>query len=280
MSAMTDMPESAGRMLFDVPASEYHKRELGVASNSVLKILREKTPAHYRHWVDAPPEPETPSLAFGRAYHCRVLEPGIYRHFYAVAPDFGDMRSSINREKRDRWVSENPGVTLLSAADAQTIEDMHAALMSHRLAAGMMQAGHSEVTMRWEDSETGVRCKARADWIDPGNFVMDLKTTDDASPSGFAKSIAKYGYHIQGAHYRDGAVQCGEPTPAFLILAQEKSPPYLPAVYCVNVDAELAGYEQRNAGLRVMRDCLARNEWPGYPAGISEIQLPSWALKD
>lgn len=280
MSEADDMPERRGEMLFGLPAAEYHRRELGIASNSVLRMLLENTPAHYRHWVDSHDSPDTPALAFGRAYHCRVLEPDVFASTYAVPPDFGDMRSSTNRAKRDEWRAENPGVTMLSEQDMQTINAMYDALMSHRLAAGMMKSGRSEVTMRWVDEETGVRCKARTDWIDPGRFTMDLKTTDDASPAGFARSIAKYGYHIQGAHYRDGTVQCGEPTPAFLILAQEKSAPYLPAVYCVTADAEVSGFEKRNKGLRIMRDCLASNEWPGYAGGINEIALPSWAMKD
>lgn len=280
MSAVLAEQSAVGEILLGVPAAEYHKRELGVATNSVLKIIRDKSPAHYRAWVDAEDDAETPALLFGRAYHCRVLEPERFASEFQTMPDFGDMRSSKNRAVRDEWLVEHPGVTTISADDLERIEAMHAALMQHPVAAGIMRQGHSEVTMRWVDEPTGVQCKARADWWLPGKFFMDLKTTLDASPKGFARAIDTYGYHVQHAHYCDAARACGQPVQNYLILAQEKEPPYVPAVYHIDAAAEIRGFELRERGLQTMRDCLATDTWPGYGAGITELSLAPWALKD
>lgn len=280
MSAALDMPE-LGQVLPGVPAEEYHRRELGVASNTAMKLLLAKSPAHLRAWYEAEDDAaDTPALAFGRAYHCRVLEPERFGREYLVSPDFGDMRSSKNRAARDEWLAERPGATLLPAADAERIEAMHAALMAHPVAAGIMKQGQCEVTMRWTDDTTGVACKARADWWVPGRFFMDLKTTDDASPEGFKRSIAKYGYHVQHAHYCDGARLCGETIKHYLILAQEKEPPYVPAVYHIDVAAEERGYALRDKALRSIAECMRTGVWPGYGTGITEISLPAWALQD
>lgn len=269
-----------GAIALDVPAAEYHRRELGVASNSVLKLIRDKSPAHYRAWLDAEDDSETPAMLFGRAYHCRVLEPDRFANEFVVMPALGDMRSSTNRAARDAWLAERPGATVISSDDSDRIEAMHKALMAHPLAAGIMKSGHSEVTMRWVDELTGVECKARADWWVPGKFFMDLKTTEDASPKGFARSIEKYGYHVQHAHYCDGARACGESLKNYLILAQEKEAPYVPAVYHIDAAAEIRGFELRERGLQTMRECLDANTWPGYGTGITELTLPAWALKD
>lgn len=274
------MPELTGRMVFDLPASEYHKRELGVASNSGMKLIRERSPAHYKAWCEGEQEKETPALAFGRAYHCRVLEPDVFARTYKVMPDFGDMRSSTNRAKRDEWLAENPGAEVISQDYADRIEAMYTALMAHPVAAGIMRNGKAEVTMYWVDPDTGVKCKARADWWVPGKFFMDLKTTDDASPQAFARSIAKYGYHVQHAHYCDGARECGEAISHYLILAQEKEAPYLPAVYHIDAEAEQRGFALRHASLQSIASCIKSGNWPGYGAGISEITLPAWALKE
>lgn len=273
-------PNATGLLSLDIPAEQYHKRELGVASNSVLKMLREKSPAHYRAWIDAEDEDETPALAFGRAYHARVLEPETFAQRFLVAPDFGDLRSSKNRAVRDEWRAAHPGAQVITRDDADKIEAMHAALMLHPVAAGIMRDGHAEVTMRWRDSVTGVECKARADWWVPGKFFMDLKTTNDASPAGFKRSIVDYGYHVQHAHYCDGAQACGETIRNYLILAQEKEAPYVPAVYHIDAAAEIRGFELRERGLRTMADCLATDTWPGYGSGITELSLPAWALED
>lgn len=281
MNAVAAMPIHDGaEILLDVPASDYHRRELGVATNSTLKIIRDRSPAHYRAWVDAEDDNETPPLLFGLAYHMRVLEPERYAREYQVMPSFGDMRSSNNRAKRDEWLADNPGVTTVSAADGERIEAMHTALMAHPLVAGIMREGHSEVTMRWIDEPTGVRCRARVDWWVPGKLLMDLKTTDDASPRGFVRSIDKYGYHAQHSFYCEAARCCGETIRNYLILAQEKEPPYVAAVYHVDTAAEIRGYELISAGLQTMRDCLASDTWPGYSTGITQLSLPPWSLKD
>ena len=279
-TAAMDLPEASGRLMLDEPAERYYQRELGVASNSALKLIRDKTPAHYRAWIDGDDEQETPAMTFGRAYHCRVLEPETFRHRYVLPPSFGDMRSSKNREQRDAWLAHHPAVILLSAEDHERIEAMHAALVSHPVVAGILRTGHSEVTMRWTDYDTGLQCKARADWWVPGKLLMDLKTTDDASPNGFARSVVKYSYHVQHAHYCDGARACDAQVRNYLIVAQEKTPPYLVGVYHIDANAEYRGYELRQRSMKTMRQCLDSNTWPGYGAGITDLHLPEWAMKD
>jgi hypothetical protein len=280
--------------LLDVPAEAYHRRELGVANNTALKILRERSPAHYRAWVDGQEQPESPAFLFGRAYHCRVLEPERFaREFIAEPADAPARPTTVMREAKkpspssiarvafwDQWDAANAGKTVISADDYARIEAMHAALMAQPLVAGIMRDGFSEVTMRWVDEPTGIACKARADWWVPGRFFMDLKTTDDASPKWFARAIADYGYHVQHAHYCDAARACGQPVRNYLILAQEKEPPYVAAVYHIDAEAEARGFELRERGLQVLRNCLDTNTWPGYGSGITEISLPGWALKD
>lgn len=270
----------AGEILLDVPAAEYHKRELGVATNSTLRMIRERSPAHYRAWIDSADDNDTPAMAFGRACHARVLEPARYAVDYQVMPVFGDLRSVKNRAARDAWCDQHPGATFISADTAVQIEAMHAALMQHPLAAGIMREGRSEVTMRWTDPETGVTCKARADWWKPGRFFMDYKTTEDACPAAFKRSVAKYSYHQQHAHYCDGAKACGENIDNYLILAQEKEPPYVCVVYHIDAATETRGYELRQRGLEIMARCIENDTWPGYGAGITELALPPWALQD
>lgn len=280
MNAVPAEQPATGRVLMDVPEAEYHRRELGVASASVLKMLHEKTPAHYRAWIDDEDDGETPALAFGRAYHCCVLQPELFARTYAAMPNFGDLRSSRNRDKRDLWLSDRSGVIVLSSSDYDRAHAMRKALMQNRLAAGIFAEGHAEVTKRWVDPETGIECKKRDDWWRPGELLADLKSTDDAGPDAFARSVAKYGYHITHAHYVEGDTACGEPSPNFLIVAQEKEYPYLAAVYQIDAAAEQRGYELRARGLQTLRRCIDTDTWPGHAPGITELPLPNYALKD
>ncbi|NBO40554.1 MAG: hypothetical protein EBU92_03265, partial [Betaproteobacteria bacterium] len=45
-----------------------------------------------------------------------------------------------------------------------------------------------ENSMFWTDQETGIECRARPDIIRPDGLIVDLKTTQDAGASAFAKS--------------------------------------------------------------------------------------------
>lgn len=54
---------------------------------------------------------------------------------------------------------------------------------------------------------------------------------------------------------------------------------YLPAVYQIDAAAEARGFELRERGLQTLQQCMQTNTWPGY-AGITELSLPPWALKD
>ncbi len=284
MSAvLQEAPRADLGIFLDLPAEDYHRRELGVVSNSVLKILRERTPAHYKAYIDGTDErEETPTLRFGTAYHMAVLEPERFAATYAVAPKFGDLRTNAAKARRDTWQAENVGKEMLSEDDGERIAGMLAAIKAHPIAGNIFRSrtAHREATMRWVDERTGLTCKLRADLWEPGQYFADLKTTEDASPAKFAKAIHDYGYAVQHAHYCDGANACGERIENYLIVAQEKAAPYCVAVYHVDANTESRGYELRERGMDLMARCLRENRWPAYGDGIEEISLPAWALKD
>lgn len=286
-------PMPTSEILLGVPAEEYHRRELGVVSAGVLRRLHEKTPAHYRAWVDDTDEGDTPAKVFGRAYHDRVLLPELFARRYVGEPVGAPMRptdamrnaknqsqSSIDRVAFwEAWDAENAGKIVMAADQFALIEAMHAALMRNPEAAELFDEGESEVTLRWIDEATGLRCKARADrWNRRKRRMADLKTTDDAGERAFGRSVVKFGYDITHAHYCEGAKACGEPVDEYLIVAQEKSAPYLVAVYQLDAPAEARGYEIRERGMRTIETCLAADNWPGYPRGVQPLSLPGWAI--
>lgn len=283
---------TAGEILLGVPAEEYHRRELGVVSAGVLHRLAEQTPAHYRAWVDEADEHDTPAMLFGRAYHDRVLLPDVFARSYVGEPADAPARptqamrdakkpsqSSIDRVAWwDAWEAEHGGKTILGADDAALIEAMRAGLMRDAGIARWFDEGDSEVTLRWTDEATGLRCKARADrWNRRRRYMLDLKTCDDASPHAFARSVIRYGYDITAAHYAEGARACGEPIDHYLIVAQEKRAPHLAVIYELDAEADGRGTWLRQRGMETMAECLASDTWPGYPAGINPLSLPAWA---
>jgi hypothetical protein len=150
---------------------------------------------------------------------------------------------------------------------------MCAAVREHPAAAALLQSGKAEQSFWWDDQATGLRCKCRPDWY-CGATVVDLKTTTDASPAGFAKSVANFRYHVQQEHYLAGTF-----ADRFIFIAVEKAYPFAVGVYQLDADAMAHGAELRRQNMQLIADCRAIGEWPGYGTGIESLSLPSWALR-
>ncbi len=268
----------AGEIHTHVPAAEYHKRELGVVSKSACDEL-DRSAAHYYEWVHGAEREPTPALKFGAAFHCSQLEPDVFARHYRVEPDFGDCRSTKNKEARDRWRADNAGRSLISADDMEAVRGMQLAVAAHPAASRLIQAGQAEVTLRWLDEESGLPGKSRADyWVREKRLAVDLKSTMDASAEQFSKDVYNHRYHVQDALYRAAFAACGERIDHFAIVAVEKLPPYAVAVYVLDAEAVAKGYNSARKNIELLRVCMEKNVWPGYGQGIEELALPHWAV--
>ncbi len=264
-----------GALLVDVPAAEYHARTEHVASKTALEHFR-RSPSHYLAWHQGLRDLDTPAMAFGRAFDCSVFEPEAFSMLYVVQPDFGDCRGKENRQQRDAWRLANTDKTALDQEDARLIDNMTASIRRHSLRRAL-EGGSAQVTMSWTDAATGVNCKGRADYHLPSlALAVDLKTTEDASPRGFTRSISKYGYHRQEAFYRRGFAAAGQDLDQFLFVAVEKTPPYAVKVYAI--DDQSVGFADMSIDRDLERfaECVKRNEWPGYGDEIEVLHLQEW----
>lgn len=259
-------------------AEQYHQRELGVVSKSALDLVH-RSPAHYLAWVKGElPDEETPALTFGRAFHCAILEPDVFASTYAAEPVFGDCRLKANKAARDEWRAEHAGRELISFDDHTTLLGMAAAVRKHPLASKMIRDGRSELTVSWKDPDTGLRCKSRADYYVPKlGMVADVKSTLNASPEEFKRSVVKYRYHVQDALYRAGFAEAGEPVQHFVFIAIEKAPPYAVAIYSLEEEGIGRGYSAARRDMETLAECVERNVFPGYAPGIQSLELPPWA---
>lgn len=268
---------AAGELVVSLDANEYHRKELGVVSKSALDRIN-RSPAHYRAWLDGAAEKSTAALDFGRAFHCAVLEPKVFAATYVVRPDFGDCRMKGTKAARDKWLEENISAIVISEDDAATIAGMAKSIAAHPAASKIIADGIPEVTLRWVDLDTGLKCKSRADYYVRGKrLVADLKSTEDASEEAFARSVYKYRYHVQDALYRAGFAACGEPIEHFALVAVEKDPPYAVSVYTLDADAVGRGYAAARANMATMAECVASDQWLAYSNGVRTLSLPRWA---
>jgi hypothetical protein len=260
----------------EVPHAEYHKRELGVASKTALDEI-ERSAAHYRVWVAGRDKP-TPARVFGAAFHCALLEPEKFGRTYATEPDFGDCRFKANKAARDEWRMQHAGAVLIPSDDMVAILGMVSSVRRHPIAGRMVHNGMPELTCTWVDSDTGIRCKCRADYfIRRHRMVVDVKSTLDAREKAFRVDSAAYRYHVQDAFYRQGFEAVGEPIDHFALIAVEKEEPFAVAVWELDAGDVAKGLEHARRNLDTLAHCLELDEWPAYSQSIRTLKLPPWA---
>ena len=285
-------PIPAGLYLHESEAS-YHSDRDGVLSCSAMKQLL-RSPAHYRAWADSTlDQTPTPAQAFGSAFHCALLEPDRFDRDYYVLPEDAPRRpTSAQREAAKPspatveavrfWDAlERDGRRLLSREDMGRIQAMLASVNAHPLARLLVKGGHGEVTLRWTDEATGLRCKARADYYreSPKRYVLDVKTCADASPEAFAKAVHNFAYHLQHAHYADGFRTLGLPLDGFYLLAVETEAPFVCQPYYLDAEAESKGFALRCRAAATLKRCMESGRYPGYSDDLSPLRLPAWATK-
>jgi hypothetical protein len=218
-------------------------------------------------------------MAIGSAVHTHVLELDQWDARYVTAPDGIDRRTKAGKAEWEAFTAAATGRTVLPKADADLVMRMAQSVFSHPAAAMLLALpGKAETTHMWTDAATGLQCKCRPDWLtDDGRLLVDLKTTEDASARGFAKSIAQWRYHVQASWYLDGIEQATGTRPEqFLFLCVEKKAPYAVAVYAADAEMIAAGAQTAARDLDVLATCKAAGAWPGYSDQIEPISLPPW----
>ena len=244
-------------------------------SKSGLDLINRAPALYYERYLNptAEPQKETPALIIGSAVHCAVLEPSEFGKRYAIAPRF-DKRTKEGKANFEAFVADAGERIVIDADTATLCERIMGSVHKHKPAAYLLKQGVAEQPIFWTDSQIEVDCKAKPDFITDGGIIVDLKTTEDASPTGFARSVKKYRYDVQAAFYSDGyELSTGSPCSGFMFIAVEKTAPYLCAVYFIGAD-DLANARQRyRENLLTYKQSKQTGLWYGYSEIITKINL-------
>jgi exodeoxyribonuclease VIII len=258
---------------------EYHADNSRI-SNSRLKELA-KSPRHY--WAkyldpNRQPEPQTDALLLGQACHTAVFEPHKFDKEFAVKPKF-DMRTTAGKQAAADFQEMNNGKTLITIDMYDNAMRIKSAVRNHDVAKLFLQKGKAEETFYFTEPESGAPVKIRTDFISEStNYIVDLKTTKDASPLAFGKSAYDYWYHTQAALYLDGLSFNNVRPDGFLFIAVESSAPYEVALYYADDEAIQLGRQTYMPLLKLFQECQQSGNWPGYSSEVQQLQLPNWAL--
>lgn len=252
----------------------YHK-SAGVSKSQLDQFA--KSPAHYLASLTTPRK-ETEAMRIGTLFHTLALEPE--KANFVVGPN---INKNTKEWKAFRAEAEAAGQVVIDEGDNAMLQGMVASIKNHPAASALLSGpGIAEGSCFWFDERSGELCRCRPDLYrrDLG-IIVDLKTTDDASPAGFARSIWKYAYHRQAALYMDGVGEStGDIIKGFVFVVVEKSAPYAVGVYRLDMQGEEAGRVSYQSLLLDMADCKINRNFPAYSTKIETISLPAYAVKE
>lgn len=267
----------------------YQKAD-AISKSKLDAIAPPKTPLHY--WAkhvdpDRKPEERTEALILGDAIHVAALEPDDLLRRVVPIPADAPSRPSIRTRRAkdpskasldaidywDDFLEEHKGKSILKLEDFAMVKRVRDRLHSHPLAAGLLYGGTSEQSYFALDRQTGARIKCRLDYdlLEAEGMIVDVKSTEDASPDGFGRSATKYRYDIQAEHY-EGVLNdafnanTGEIVRTFAFIAVEKEWPHAIGVYfrdrSMMVDDETV--KERRRDLDAIIHHTAADYWPDY----------------
>jgi hypothetical protein len=264
----------------DLPNSIYHSMAEAISNTGLNDFM--KSPAHYfsRHLDPArPPKKSRPGQLEGTLAHCALFEPYEFDRRYQVGPDVSkqtkewkEFAADAARRNREAITQEQKDTALIQAKEARSVPSVASALA----------LGHAEVSVFWIDENTGVRCRARPDWVHPcttpagnGVILLDGKTYSDADPWEFAKQIERKGYDRQAAFYSDGyEAATGTEVVAFVFVCMETEWPFKSAALMMTPDDIEVGREKYRNQLSRLAECQKTNVWPGYADDIYKVTVP------
>lgn len=156
----------------------------------------------------------------------------------SVNPDLKKpAQSKTYQTLQSDFLSNNSGKYIIPDVGDQSMEwidKMVKSCMASPTIVKLLTGTQYQKSLVWEDEETGVLCKTRPDICKTKrNVILDIKSTLDASPSGFSKQVANLDYPLQAVMQISGALNTGlmESVDYYYWLAVEKREPFNVALY-------------------------------------------------
>lgn len=267
---------------FNGVSNEQYHAGPGLSMSGAKRLL--VSPFHFHELAqahDAPPKTPTAAMVNGTLVHCALLEADCFDKRYRTMPEGMDKRTKGWREFSAALTAA--GLEAISLVQREAAMRQAAALRKLPAVAELLAHGQAEQSVYWRDVAHGLLLKCRPDWQTPvghgrGVVLLDVKTAIDASPEGFAKACANWGYYMQDPWYCEGVqTALGVEVHGMVFAVVESEFPHACAAYMLSDEARDYGRQRIARARAVYRDCMESGIWPSYPQDIQVIDLPRWA---
>lgn len=196
--------------------------------------------------------------------------------------------SARYKAEESKFFAANEGKYIIPDVGEQSfeyIEHMLESCYSDPVIQKLISGTQYQLSLFWEDEESGLKLKTRPDICKvKKNVIVNLKTTDDASPEKFSRDLSNYNYPLQACVEIQGCLKTGlmPDVDVYLWLVVEKKPPFNAVIYeFTKNDIDICMGEYRYL-INKIGDAYKQNKWPGYQDrsigdhGILEARIPNY----
>jgi hypothetical protein len=283
--------------IYDMSPEEYHADPCPEPSLSrgIAHLIHDRSPLHAHH---AHPRlggnggiVASKAMDAGSAVHSLMLDKGDGivtlkgrygpKHKLAGLP-FRDFKTDAARDERDA-LREAGHIPVLE----HELSDIHRSVAAiarnlrwHQDGPDFFAPGRSEAVVIWREGDTWLRCMVDRLPDDPTAPPYDLKLTEmSAAPGGSWERRLQSLYAFQDAFYRRGikAVRGILPPPMRFVVV-ERDAPHGVSVMAAAPSLQDVAERQVERAIKVWRQCLADDRWPGYSPFTAHVEAPAWMV--
>lgn len=232
--------------------------------------------AYWKYRRDNPEKKGRP-LVIGSAFHLALQAKVTHRASLAdgiLVYDKGSWRT----KGFEQFETANPGIYCLDLDEKKLVDKMLLAFLNNDEAMGYVTGALAEPSIITAYPETAVRVKCRPDYLHKGRAVsVNIKTTNDASESGFLYAARDFGYDWQSALYCNIlSDEFGGPYDEVHILVEktDDDEPVPINIYSFSDDTLAFARAQIWELLKKIPECEKSGVWPMPPTHLQTLDLP------
>ena len=211
----------------DMPNEKYHARAENSSTDlrNILKSDEMYIDKRTEQWGEK--EKPTKAMEQGTALHTFCLEPEKFTEEVVVKDKDLKLTTKVGKEFQQKHIDK----IIIDEDYYKTLEILRDKLQIKGKDI-FLNEGIKEASFFWID-KYDIHCKCRPDYLSPDfQYMIDLKSTTDASPRGFKNSVLKFNYAVQAQFYIRGVHKVSGIKPRnFYFIAMEKTRPYHVEIY-------------------------------------------------
>jgi exodeoxyribonuclease VIII len=270
--------------------ADYHRKVTerctigySISSSDIREFIL--CPAKYKSGAEE--DVESNSLLFGSLLDCLLLTPQQFDSRFAVQPEtYTDEKGTIKPFTKlsnncKKWIAEQGDKTIITLDKLNEVNEAIAKIKEDETIASFIKQSDAQVfiSATWKDEGTGLEIpiKALIDLLpredsEYSSCLADLKSTRDASPVNFNRSVFTFGYHIQAALYFDMINAVKDSRDTFCFIVQENKKPFQIGKRILHIDFLEMGRKEYESALSNYCKCLKSGFWPSYDDTDEAVQ--------